>query len=131
MQNVRAAAHVGRLLARGRDEDALAALRRLRAASTDCAALLASWKAEAQAVAPPGDVADTAVGLGGLWRRRETRKALLLSVATMCFQNLSGVQLGEGMGGVIAPRSLDFAQAFDYMGAMAVKDKPLDCCHHS
>ena len=75
------------LLARGREADALRALRRLRTPTTDVDHVLLMMKADHAAE----QEAAAGAGVGALLGSRPTRKAILISMCLMTFQNLSGV----------------------------------------
>jgi hypothetical protein len=75
------------LLARGRDTEARTALRQLRSPTSDIDTAFRTMKAEHDAERQ----AAKGAGVGALMRTPSTRKAMLISMALMTLQNLSGV----------------------------------------
>jgi MFS family permease len=73
------------LLARGREAEALAALRQLRTPASDVDAALSEMKAEHDAE----QLAAKGAGVAALLRTPATRKAMLISMGLMTLQNLS------------------------------------------
>ena len=75
------------LLARGREAEARVALQHLRTPVSDIDAALGTMKAEHEAE----QQAAKGAGVGALMSAPSTRKAMLIAMALMTFQNLSGV----------------------------------------